>query len=154
MKNALAALVFLGMMCASPAWAQSNDSSIRLTRSAVQAERQALISANLDLTEEQRAVFWPLYADYRKAIDEIADDKVEFFERFFASYETLTDEEALALLDESFKLKARYLEVQRTHAAKMREALPGKTVARFFQIENKMDVIIDYEMSGEFPLIK
>jgi hypothetical protein len=154
MKNALAALVFIGMICASPAWAQSNDDAIRLTRSAVQAERQALVATNLGLTEEQRTVFWPLYAEYRTAIDEIADDKVEFFERFFASYETLTDDEALALLDESFKLKARYLEVQKTHAAKMREALPGKTVARFFQIENKMDVIIDYEMSGEFPLIK
>mgnify|MGYP001824249886 FL=1 len=154
MKRALTALVFLGTICAPSAWAQSNDSSIRLTRSAVQAERKALIATNLGLTEEQRAVFWPLYAEYRKAIDEIADDKVEFFERFFASYETLTDEEALALLDESFKLKARYLEVQKTHAAKMREALPGKTVARFFQIENKMDVIVDYEISGEFPLIK
>jgi predicted HicB family RNase H-like nuclease len=154
MKKAFAVLVFAATICAASAWTQSSDSSIRLTRSAVQAERQALIATNLGLTEEQRAVFWPLYAEYRKAIDEIADDKVEFFERFFASYETLTDGEALALLDESFKLKARYLEVQKTHAAEMRKHLSGKTVARFFQIENKMDVIVDYEMSGEFPLIK
>jgi len=26
--------------------------------------------------------------------------------------------------------------------------------ARFFQIENKMDIIIEYELAGEIPLIK
>ena len=154
MKKIIAVLILIGGVGIFPAAAQSNDSSIRLTRSAVQAERQALIAANLGLTEEQRDVFWPLYADYRKSIDEIADQKVAFFERFFASYETLTDDEALALLDESFELKARYLEVQKMYAAEMRKHLPGKTVARFFQIENKMDVIVDYELSGEFPLIQ
>jgi hypothetical protein len=36
----------------------------------------------------------------------------------------------------------------------MSKVLPGRTVARFFQIENKMDAIIDYEMAGEIPLVK
>lgn len=154
MKKALAVLALAGAIGVPSAWAQSNDSSIRLTRSAVQAERQALIATNLGLTEEEKAIFWPLYTDYRKAMDEVSDDKVKFFERFFSSYETLTNDEAFELLNESFEFKARYLKVQKTHAAKMRKHLPGKTVARFFQIENKMDVIVDYEMSGEFPLIK
>ena len=154
MKKVLAVFTLACAIAAPGAWAQSKDASIRLTRSAVQAERQALIATNLGLSEKERAVFWPLYAEYRKAVDQIADDKVKFFERFFSSYETLTDAETLALLDESFKLKVRYLEVQKAHADTMREVLSGKTVARFFQIENKMDVIVDYEMSGEFPLIK
>ena len=154
MKRAFAVMVLLCAGGVPGAWAQSNEASIRLTRSAVQAERQALIATNLGLGEEEKAAFWSLYADYRKAVDAIAEDKVKLFEKFFASYETLTDKEALALLDESFQIKQRYLEVQREHAKKMRKSLSGKTVARFFQIENKMDVIVDYELSGEFPLIE
>jgi hypothetical protein len=30
----------------------------------------------------------------------------------------------------------------------MSKALSGKTVARFFQIENKMDIIVEYEMAA------
>ena len=36
----------------------------------------------------------------------------------------------------------------------MSKTLSGKTVARFFQIENKMDIIVEYELAGEIPLIK
>ena len=154
MKRSFAVIVLMFVAGVPLSQAQSNEASIRLTRSAVQAERQALIATNLGLTENEKATFWQLYDDYRKAVDAIAEDKVELFEKFFASYETLTDAEASALLEESFRIKQRYLEVQREHAKKMRRSLPGKTVARFFQIENKMDVIVDYELSGEFPLIK
>ncbi len=154
MKKFLAVLILAGVVGAPSAWAQSEDAAIRLTRSAVQAERQALIATNLGLTDDEKPIFWPLYAEYRSAMDQIADDKVELFERFFASYETVTDDEAMSLLEKHFAIKARVLEVQKTHAKKMRKVLPGRTVARFFQIENKMDIIVDYEMSGEFPLIK
>ena len=36
----------------------------------------------------------------------------------------------------------------------MSKALSGKTVARFYQIENKMDIIVEYELAGKIPLIK
>ena len=46
------------------------------------------------------------------------------------------------------------LKVRTAYAKKMQKALPGRVVARFFQIENKMDIIVEYEMAGEIPLIK
>jgi hypothetical protein len=36
----------------------------------------------------------------------------------------------------------------------MMKVLPAQLVAKFFQIENKMDVIIDYELATEVPLLK
>ncbi len=45
------------------------------------------------------------------------------------------------------------LKVRTTYAKKMQKVLPAAIVARFFQIENKMDTIIEYEMAGEVPLI-
>ncbi len=130
------------------------DESIKLARSAVEAERSAMIATNLGLDDAHKDVFWPLYKEYRSAIGAIADDKVAFFQRFFSSYESLTDAEALALLDEHVDFKQRHIDVQKVYAEKMRSVLPGRVVARFFQIENKMDIIVDYEMTGEFPLIK
>ena len=153
MKQALVLFViFVG--AAFGASAQTEDSSIKLARSAVETERQELLAANLELGEALRDVFWPLYTEYRSAVNKILDAKVEFYERFFSSYETLSDTEALTLLDEHFEFKQQLLDVQKTYSKKMRAVLPGRIVARFFQIENKMDIIVDYEMTGEFPLIK
>jgi len=137
------------------AWSQSEDDrAVQLTRSAIQAERQAILAANLELDAKEGAVFWPLYQEYRKALESAINTRVDLLNQYFASYETLTDKEAIALLDKHIAWEQEVLKVRSTYAKKMSKALPGKTVARFFQIENKMDIIVEYEMAGEIPLIK
>ncbi len=137
------------------AWSQAkDDSAIQLTRSAIQAERQAILASNLELSEKESAIFWPLYEEYRNALESAVKTRVDLLNQYFASYETLTDQEATALLDKHIAWEKEVLKVRSTYAKKMSKALPGKTVARFFQIENKMDIIVEYEMAGEIPLIK
>jgi hypothetical protein len=151
----LATVLLLFIGCFSlPLSAQTADDEIQLTRSVIQTERLAVVAANLGLSESEGAIFWPLYKEYRAAVDQAVDTRVALMERFFASYETLTDAEATGLLNDFFAYEKNLLKVRTTYAAKMQKVLPGRTVARFFQIENKMDAIIEYEMAGEFPLIR
>jgi hypothetical protein len=134
--------------------AQTADDAIQLTRSAIQTERQAVVAANLGLNESESAVFWPLYRDYRNAVNQAADARVDILRRLFSNYETLTDDEAMSLLDDHLALEKEMLKIRTSYAKKMNKVLAGRTVARFFQIENKMDAIIDYEMAGEIPLVR
>ena len=134
--------------------AQTADDAIQLTRSAIQTERQAVVAANLGLNESESAVFWPLYRDYRNAVNQAADARVDILRRLFSNYETLTDDDALSLLDDHLAFEKAVLKIRTSYAKKMSKVLPGRTVARFFQIENKMDAIIDYEMAGEIPLVR
>jgi len=137
------------------AWSQfEDDRAVQLTRSAIQAERQAILATNLELSEQESAVFWPLYEEYRNSLESAITTRVDLLNKYFASYETLTDKEAQALLDKHFAWEKEVLKVRSTYAKKMSKALSGKTVARFFQIENKMDIIVEYELAGEIPLIK
>lgn len=146
-------LVF-ALAVALPLSAQSQDETIELARSVVQTERMAVVAANLGLSDAESAVFWPLYTEYRAAVDQAVDVRVALLEKFFAIQETLTDEEASALLDDFLKYEKDLLNVRTTYAKKMRKVLSGRTVARFFQIENKMDAVIEYEMASEVPLIR
>jgi len=148
-----AALIPAILLFAGSARAQT-DEDAQLTRAVVQTERQAVVAANLDLSDAESAVFWPLYAEYRAAVDRATDARVAVMKKYFASFQTLTDDEASALLDDFFTYRKNLLETRMRYAKKMRKVLPGRTVARFFQIENKMDTIIEYEMAGEVPLIK
>ena len=74
--------------------------------------------------------------------------------RFSESYENLTDDEAMSLLGDHLSYQKQVLKVQTTYAKKMNKVLQGKTVARFFQIENKMDAIMNYELAGDIPLMR
>jgi hypothetical protein len=134
--------------------AQTAEDAIQLTRSAIQTERQAVVAANLGLNESESAVFWPLYRDYRNAVNQAADARVDILRRLFSDYETLTDDDAMSLLDDHLAFEKEMLKIRTSYAKKMSKVLPGRTVARFFQIENKMDAIIDYEMAGEIPLVR
>ena len=137
------------------AWSQfEDDRAVQLTRSAIQAERQAILATNLELSEKERAIFWPLYEEYRGALELAVNTRVDLLNQYFASYETLTDQEATALLDKHIAWEKEVLKIRSTYAKKMGKALSGRTVARFFQIENKMDIIVEYELAGEIPLIK
>jgi len=137
------------------AWSQfEDDRAVQLTRSAIQAERQAILATNLELSEKERTIFWPLYEEYRKALESAVNTRVDLLNQYFASYETLTDLEATTLLDKHIAWEKEVLKVRSTYAKKMGKALSGRTVARFFQIENKMDIIVEYELAGEIPLIK
>ena len=155
MNKLAGALVIAFILCVPNAWGQfEDDRAVQLTRSAIQAERQAILAANLELDEEQAAVFWPLYQEYRSALESAISTRVKLLNEYFASYETLSDKEAMALLDKHIAFENEVLEVHSRYAKKMGKALPGKTVAKFFQIENKMNIIVEYEMAGEIPLIK
>lgn len=150
-------VLVIAMCIAFTAIAQAQldqDRAVQLTRSAIQAERQAVLAANLDLDEKESAVFWPLYQEYREALESAINTRIDLLDQFFASHETLTDDEALALLDQHLAWKKDVLKVQTAYAKRMKKSLTGKTVAKFFQIENKMDLIVEYELAGEIPLIK
>ena len=154
MKRVL--IVAIAILAVVPAaWAQfEDDKAVQLTRSAIQTERQAVLTANLELDEKEKAIFWPLYDEYRTALAAAIDTRVDLLNEYFASYETLTDKEATALLEKHFAWEKEVLKVRSSYAKKMSKSLSGKTVAKFFQIENKMDIIVEYELAGEIPLIK
>ncbi len=137
-----------------PARAQGLHDEIALTRQEIQTDRQAIVAANLQLSETEATAFWPLYRAYRQDIDVLGDRMVKLMEDYAANYKTLTDDKASSLLDESLSIQADEIKIMSKHAKKMRASLSGKTVARFFQIENQLNHILRAQLADEIPLVK
>jgi hypothetical protein len=55
-------------------------------------------------------------------------------------------EEYLSVEEDRAKIRRRYL-------PEIAKVLPGRKVARFYQIENKIDVVLRYELAAEIPVI-
>jgi len=153
--SALFALaVIAALSAAAPAAAQTRTDEKELTKSMITTERQAIIAANLNLTEDQAKVFWPLFREYGTEMDAITDRKIHLIEDYARKYVGLTDEEASALMNDYFAVQKDELKIKQKWFARMKKDLPIKTVTRFFQIEYKLDAIVRAETTRVLPLVQ
>ena len=127
---------------------------IDLTRSVVQGQRKGIVAGSLPLTPAQAQAFWPLYDEYQKVMSETGDRTVKLLKEYAKHQDKLSDKRADKLLDEYFAVEKAKLETRLLYREKLRHVLPAKKVARFFQIENKMDAMMNTELARGVPLVK
>ena len=127
---------------------------IQLTRTAIQAERQALVTMAMDLTPDEMQGFWPLYREYRLEAMKVGDRIVSLITTYADNYENLTDEVADKLLNEFVSIEKERARLKAKYLPKFKKVLPPRKVARFYQIENKLDIAILAEMAEEIPLAR
>jgi hypothetical protein len=155
MKNRMATISIAVLVSATLAvvlaWAQTRD-EIELTRTKVQTERQQIVSDYMKLTDKEAERFWPIYRDYRNDISKVNDRLLRAVESFAKSYDKMTDEQARTLLSEFQDIQARRVRTQTTYSPKFQRAVGAKKTLRFYQLENKMDAVANYDLAGVVPL--
>ena len=146
-------LLALGLLAASAAAALAQTATdVPLSRAEIQKARQAIVKGNLTLTEEESLAFWPAYRDYRLDMARLGDRLAKVITAFTAAGGSLSDAQAGQLLDEYLDIKAQEASLKKKHAKTFRKLLPAPKVARFFQLENKMDAILNSELAAAIPL--
>lgn len=122
----------------------------------IEAEREQAIRDNLNLTEEQADVFWPLYQEYRVAIGNVTDREIQIVSDYVELYRSgdISDEEARILLEAALDTDADDLRVRQGFMARLLEELPARTVARFYQLENRLDTLARMAVMKEIPLME
>ena len=146
---ALAVVTFLWTPLA--AYAQSTGET-QAVRADLQAERTKLVAANLELTDAEGAKFWPLYNEYRAKQSKLGDRTLALIEDYAKNYEALSDEKARELLKRQFEIENDRLKLRRSYSGKFEKVLPAKKVARYYQIESKLDAALAYEAAQSIPL--
>ena len=147
-------VIALIMLPLGGASAVSVDDQIAMVRQLANTERQAIVTANMNLTEEESAGFWPMYREYRAAMAELGDRRIALIKDYAENYAELSEDKARELLEESFEIQSDRISVRRKYARKMRGELSEVKVARFMQIDSKIDAVYDLELSSQIPLAK
>jgi hypothetical protein len=153
MKRIVFGVCALALFVALPVFAQYED-EIELTRAIIQTERQAIVTAAMELDDSQRDAFWPLYREYRAARETVGDRRVALITDYAKNYEKLSSAQAEQMLDEFLRFQTEDLKLRKKYVKKFRMILPPKQVTLFFQLENKLDTVIDHEIAAEVPLVQ
>jgi len=131
--------------------APQSDQSILLDT--IRANRKALVAVNLGLSEEQAAKFWPLYDKYQKELNANGDRVVAIVDDYSKSFGDLSDEKAMKLMEDYLAAEADRVKLRSSYLPEFSKILPGRTVARFYQIENKMDALLRNELASAIPVV-
>jgi hypothetical protein len=154
MKSAAAlAFAVLSLFAAMPVPAQTATDELETARTQIQADRKAIVSRLLEMTETESAAFWPVYNEYREEIRKVDDELVALSESYFKG-DSLTDKQAQEMLSDFLKLRADRLAVKKAHVKKFSKAIPTTKLIRYYQIENKMDAVVEYELAAAIPLVE
>jgi hypothetical protein len=127
---------------------------VEAARQLMDKERRIVFAAELLLTPEEREGFWPIYNEYAKEIGQVADLRVQFITDYAANYDTMTDERADRLLKSFFDYNEKLVKTRRKYLRRYKKVLPTTKVARFYQVENKLDAILNFNLAAQIPLVQ
>ncbi len=138
----------------TPATAQeAAEANLEVLANAIQANADAIIAVNLDLTDEEAKGFWPAYEKYQGEMAGVRSRFLELMRDYITNYDTMDDAHAQQLLAESLSIEKDRVGIRQKHMKSFGEVLPGRKLARFYQIENKMRAVVRYELASEIPVL-
>ena len=148
-------LVGLVLVWAFLATAQERPAyNMRFVVEKVRADKKLLIAENMQLTETEAKAFWPVYDQYQNELFLLRTRTMKLINDYAKAYETMTDDTAGTLLDEYLAIETLGLKLRQIYLPKFREVLTDVKVVRYYQMENKIDAGLMYEIAENIPLIK
>jgi hypothetical protein len=131
----------------------SIDQEIAMLRSDLRSTRKQVVAANMKLSDTEAEKFWPTYDQYVAELVEINNAKYALMKEYMQSG-NMTEEQADTLskrwlaVDESVvQLRIKYIPI-------FRKALSAKGTAMFFQIDRRVQMMIDLQLASSLPLIE
>lgn len=139
---------------ADPAKARADlDKTIELMRKDVRAEKADILGKTMALDSTQAAAFWPLYKQYETERQALGDERLAIIQDFAEHFDSLNDAKAKGLVERQLTYEDKKLALTKKYKDEMLKVLPAKTVARFLQVDSRLNNLIDLKIASQIPLV-
>jgi len=152
MITVLGLIMSLGAMPAASQEKPSDNMQIVIEK--IRADKKLLVAENMQLTEAEGKAFWPVYKQYQDELFLLRTRTVKLIKDYADAYETMNNNTAKKLLDEYTTIETLGPKLRQAYLPKFRKVLPEVKVARYYQIENKIQAALMYELAAKIPLVK
>jgi len=150
-------LVFFSVDTAIAQNAEANANTeqyISLLRKDLRSQKKQYIAANITLTATEATKFWPVYDSYAAETERINNDRIAVLKEYAANIANLTDGQALALNNKSLAIDRSFVTLRQRFIPQFVKVLSGKNLARFFQIDKRIGLLIDLQIAAGVPIVE
>ena len=132
----------------------SVDQSVSLLRQDLRSKKKQIIAANLQLTDAEATKFWPVYDQYSAEASKIGDQKYALIKEYAAGFGTLSNDQALSLIKRSLALDEQTVQLRDKYVPIVNQVLPGTKTATFFQMDRRINDLINVQLAEQIPLVQ
>jgi len=143
-------LVVLSGTCLAQSDADIN-SEIEAMRADLRADKVAIITDAMKFTQAESTAFWPIYKKYEFDLSKLNDQRVQAIKTYADKYTSMTDADAKALAEKSFDYESQRVDLKKKYFKEFTKQMSATTVARFFQLEHRLDLLMDLKIASELP---
>ncbi len=123
-------------------------------RHVMRTDRKVLIRRALGLTPEEDQKFWTPYRQYSEDMEKVRSLRIKVITDYAANIDNMTDDVARQMLKDWLEYSERTVKVRRKHLNSFRKVTGYQKVVRFYQLENKIDSIINFAIAMQVPLLE
>jgi hypothetical protein len=125
-----------------------------LLRKDIRSKKKQLVAANLKLTDSEATKFWPIYDQYTAELTAINDKKFALVQNYADNWGKLTNEQSLSLIRQWLDTDISVVQLRQKYVPIVSQVLDGKKSATFFQLDRRMSMMIDLQVSSQIPLVQ
>ena len=149
---ALVALAIAATLAHRDAVAQT-DTYLEMLRTDIRAQTVKILTEVMEFSDADGEKFWPIYREYDVERAKLGDRRVAMLKEYATNFDKLSNEKAKAMSDEYFKLRDDELGLAKNYFKKVEKELGSNTAARFTQVMNQVNLLIDVQTAAAMPLI-
>jgi len=129
------------------------DEEIALMRSDLRSNRKKVIAANMKFAPDEAQWFWPTYEQYVNELVNMNNAKYALIKEYLQN-ENMTDEQADSLSKRWIDVDAAVVQLRLKYVPIFRKVLSAKSTAMFFQLDRRVQLMIDLQLASSIPLIQ
>jgi hypothetical protein len=130
------------------------DEDIALLRQDLRAKKMQVIGQNISLSDVEAQKFWPVYNHYVKDLQEVNNQKYALLKQYAQMWSTMTDQDAVIYVRNWLEVDQQVQALRVKYVPVVNQVLPGKKAATFFQLDRRLNMIIDLQLFSQIPLAK
>jgi hypothetical protein len=131
-----------------------SDRDIDLLRKDLRSKRKQLIAANLKLNDIEAAKFWPVYDQYIAELIAINDKKFGLIQEYADNWGKLTNDQSLLFTRNWLDMDIAIAQLRQKYVPMVAKVLEGTKTATFFQLDRRIAMMMDLQVSSQMPLVQ
>jgi hypothetical protein len=165
LKNVLLSIVLIGLAgllllpgrCVAQDDVQdqqvSTESYLEVLRADVRANKVAIITEAMQFNDKDASIFWPVYSQYEYELDRVNDQRIAAIKMYADKFATMNDADARVIAAKMLDYESRLATLKKKYFKKFSKVLPAVTVVKFFQLEHRLDLVIDMKIASALPSV-
>ncbi len=149
------------IVCSAVVWSQSTevkakpitDDDIKLLRQDLQQAKDQIIADTMQFTTDEKASFWPVYKEYAAQQQGIAAKRLTIITEYAQALDKMDDAKANELTQRMFQIEDETQSLRKSFHPKFVKTLGAKRAAKFYQVDNRLTMMVNVQLASEVPLI-